>query len=173
MAPYNKESTASKNKQEQTLHDSDNGNIVFVSKEPSKSKIRSEDRSEQCTVALDQNSTHFGHESTQNEEILHGGGLYRRQQPRHRLLFRNIKVYATKKFVDKTQGITCLDILQLVDDPSYTLKQARNTLRNFKDERKLYTRRRTKPQEYYLSQEDADYAALKHRISTHIDPTQG
>jgi len=73
--------------------------------------------------------------------------------------------------VDKTQGITCLDILELVDDPSYTLKQARDTLRNFKDERKLYTRRRTKPQEYYLSQEDADYAALKHVRSTQNGPT--
>ena len=131
----------------------------------------SADRNQRSTIALEQNCTQFGRKSTQNDKILHGDGLYRRQQPRHRLLFRDIKAYATKKFVDKTQGITCLDILELVDDPSYTLKQARDTLRNFKDERKLYTRRRTKPQEYYLSQEDADYAALKHMRSTHIDPS--
>lgn len=84
--------------------------------------------------------------------------------------YSEISKLATKKFVDKTQGITYLDILKLADEPNYTSRQAKNVLRNFKDKGKLYTSRRTKPQEYYLSQDDADYVAQKYR-STHIDPT--
>ena len=44
-------------------------------------------------------------------------------------------------------------------------------LRNIKNDGKLYTRYRTRPQQYYLSQEDADYAAQKHKRSTHNDPS--
>ena len=152
------------------MHESDNGNIEFVLKKLGKSKRRSEDRNQQSVIALDQNCTHFGHASTQYEKILHGDGPYRLQQHRRRLLFRDIKVVATKKFVDKTQGITHFDILKLVDDPSYTPRQAKNVLRNLKNKGKLFTSRRRKPQEYYLSQEDADYAAQENR-SMHIDPS--
>ena len=153
------------------MYESDNGNIEFVHKKLRRSKRRSEDRNQQSIIALDQNSTHFGHASTQNEKILHGNGLYRRQQHRRRLLFRDIKVVATKKFVDKSQGITHFDILKLADDPSYTPRQAKNVLRNLKNKGKLYTSRRRKPQEYYLSQEDADYAAQENRRSMHNDPS--
>jgi Rieske Fe-S protein len=153
------------------MHESDNGNIEFVPKKLGKSKRRSKDGNQQSIIALDQNCTHFGHTSTQNEKILHADGLYRRQQHRRRLLFRDIKAVATKKFVDKTQGITHFDILKLMDDPSYTPRQAKNVLRNLKNKGKLYTSRRRKPQEYYLSQEDADYAAQENRRSMHNDPS--
>jgi hypothetical protein len=138
------------------LYESDNGNIEFVPKKLRKSKRRSEDRNQQCIIALDQNCTHFGHISTQNEKIPHSDGLYRRQQHRRRLLFRDVKAIATEKFIAKSQGITYLDIIKLADDPNYTPKQAQHVLRNFKKDGKLYASYRTKPQQYFLSREDAE-----------------
>jgi hypothetical protein len=123
------------------------------------------------TTAREQNCTHFGHASTQNDEIVYGDGEHQNKQHRRRIQFKDIKAIATKKFVDKTQGITYRDILKLIDDPSYTRKQAQDVLRNLKNKGKLYTSRRTKPQKYYLSQEDAYYAAKENRKSTHIDPS--
>jgi hypothetical protein len=128
-------------------------------------------RNQQCIIALHQNCTHFGHTSTQNEKILDGDGLYRRQQHRRRLLFKDVKATATEKFITKSQGITYLDIIKLVDDANYTPKQAQYVLRNFKKDGKLHVSYRTKPQQYFLSREDAEYAAQKHKRSTHIDPT--
>ena len=128
-------------------------------------------RNQQCIIALDQNCTHFGHTSTQNEKIPHSDGLYRRQQHRRRLLFRDVKAIATEKFITKSQGITYLDIIKLADDVNYTPKQAQHVLRNFKKDGKLYVSYRTKPQQYFLSREDAEYAAQKRKRSTHIDPT--
>lgn len=171
MTFYHKKTLSSKNRERQTLCKSDSDNMGFMSKKHRSSNTGSTDRNQKCAVALEQKSTHFGHTSTHNDKIVYGDGEYQNKQRRRRLLFRDIKVVATKKFVDKTQGITYLDILKLVDDPSYTRKQAQDALRNFKNKGKLYTGHRTNPEHYYTSQEDADYAALKHRRSTHIDPS--
>jgi hypothetical protein len=127
-------------------------------------------RNQDSSTAIEHHSTQSAAECTHNHKMVYGHGERQSQQHGHRLLFRDIKAVATKKFVDNTRGITHFDILKLVDDPSYTPRQAKNVLRNFKNKGKLYTSRRTKPQEYYLSQDDADYVAQKYR-STHIDPT--
>jgi len=128
-------------------------------------------RSQDSSSAIEHHSTQSATECTHNHKIIHGHGERQIQQHGHRLLFGDIKAVATKKFVDKTQGITYLDIIKLVDDPAYTSRQAKNVLRNLKIKNKLHTCYRTKPQQYYLSQEDADYAALRYRKSTQNDPS--
>jgi hypothetical protein len=64
-----------------------------------------------------------------------------------------------------------MDILKLVDDLRYTPKQASQLLWNHKRKGNLFTSSRTCPQKYYLSIEDAEYAAQKEGKSTVVDPT--
>jgi hypothetical protein len=171
MTLYDKEDTVPNNQKGQALYESDRDNRRLISKKPRSDKIGSIRINQEYAIALEQKCTHFEHTSTQNDRIVYGDGEYQKKQRRRRVLFRDVKAIATKKFVDKIQGITYLDVIKLADDPSYTLKRARNVLRNFKRDGKLYTNLRTKKlQEYFLSQEEADYAALKRR-STHIDPS--
>jgi hypothetical protein len=173
MTLYDKEDTVPNNQKGQALYESDRDNRRLISKKPRSDKIGSIRINQEYAIALEQKCTHFEHTSTQNDRIVYGDGEYQKKQRRRRVLFRDVKAIATKKFVDKIQGITYLDVIKLADDPSYTLKRARNVLRNFKRDGKLYTNLRTKKlQEYFLSQEEADYAALKRR-STHIDPSRG
>ena len=172
MTHYDKEDTVPNNQKGQALYESDSDNRNVVSKKPRSGKIGSIRTNQEYATALEQNCTHFEHTGTHNDRIVYGDGEYQNKQLRRCVLLRGVKAIATKKFVDKTQGITYLDILKLVDDPTYTSRQAKNALRNFKNKGKLYTSRRTKPQEYFLSQEDADYAAQKYR-SMHIDPSRG
>jgi len=153
------------------LNRSDSDYITTVAKNSKSSSIDSAGRNQSPTIALEQNCTQFGRESTQNDKIVYGDGEYQHQQHQHRLLFRDIKAAATKKLLDKNQGITYLDVIKLADDPRYTPKQAQDVLRNLKIKGKLHTCYRTKPQQYYLSQEDADYAAQKYMRSTHNDPS--
>jgi hypothetical protein len=119
---------------------------------------------------LDSKCTHFEKQSTHLEEKAH----VHKQQQRHRYLkWKDVEAAAANKYKDYGEGITYQDILKRFPELGKSDGQAQDVLRNYKNKGKLYTSHRTKPQQYFLSNEQAELAAFNYRKSTHSDPIGG
>src|SRR5919108_6132097 len=117
---------------------------------------------------IEQETTQLDPQTTQLTESIHIG---QQQSLYSRLPFKDIRAAAIKKSAEKHTGITFLDVLELVDDPRYTPRQASQLLRNHKRNGNLFTCNRTCPQKYYLTVADAEYAAQKDSRTTQLHPT--
>jgi hypothetical protein len=119
---------------------------------------------EATNYVLKQDTTHTDTKSTHTDKFT----LVQQQQSQQHIPFKDIKAAAVQKMANKHEGVTYLDILKLIDNPSYTPKQAKDVLRNHKINGNLFTCNRTIPQQYYLSKADAEYSATR---TTHFEPT--
>ncbi len=118
----------------------------------------------------DSECTHFEQKSTYIEEK----SYIHQQQQRHRYLkWIDVEAAAANKYRNYGEGITYHDILKRFPELIKTDEQAQNVLRNYKNKGKLYTCHRTKPQQYFLSNEQAELSAFNYRKSTHSDPIEG
>lgn len=118
---------------------------------------------------LDSKCTHFEQKSTHFEEKAHV-----HQQQLHRYLkWIDVEAAAANKYRNYGNGISYQDILKRFPELVKTERQAQDVLRNYKNKGKLYTCHRTKPQQYFLSNEQAELAAFHYRKSTHSDPIEG
>jgi len=123
------------------------------------------------TNFLDSNCTHFEQKNTQFEESSQEYQEKKKQQQRrHYLKWTDIEAAAANKYRNYGEGITYEDILKLFPGIVKSSGQAQDLLRNHKSEGKLYTCHRTKPQQYFLSREQAELASFNHRKSTYSDP---
>lgn len=119
---------------------------------------------------LDSKCTHFEKQSTHLEEKAH----VHKQQQRHRYLkWTDVEAAAANKYKDYGEGITYQDILKRFPELGKTDGQAQDVLRNYKNKGKLYTSHRTKPQQYFLSNEQAELAALNYKKSTYSNLIEG
>ena len=120
------------------------------------------------------NFTHFGQKITQFEEKAQEYQQKKQQQQRRRYLkWTDVEAAAASKYRNDGEGITYKDILKHFPGLVKSSGQAQDILRNHKNKGKLYTCHRTKPQQYFLSREQAELAALSYKKSTHSDPIEG
>ena len=119
---------------------------------------------------LNSKCTHFEQKGTHFEEKAH---VHKQQQRRRYLKWIDAEAAAANKYRDYGEGITYQDILKQFPGLVKTDGQAQDILRNYKNKGKLYTCHRTKPQQYFLSNEQAELAAFNYRKSTHSDPIGG
>jgi hypothetical protein len=124
---------------------------------------------------LDSNCTHFEQNNTQFEEKAQEYQQKKKQQQqrRHYLKWTDVEAAADSKYRNYGEGITYKDILKRFPGLVQTSGQAQDILRNHKNKAKLHTCHRTKPQQYFLSREQAELAAFNHRKSTYSDPIEG
>jgi hypothetical protein len=122
---------------------------------------------------LDSKCTHFEKQSTHLEE---NEPVYRHQQQQQRrqryLKWIDVEAATAKKYRDNGEGITYQDILNCFPALVRTNGQAQDILRNNKNKGKLYTGHRTKPQQYFLSNEQAQLATLNYKKCTRSDPIE-
>jgi hypothetical protein len=119
----------------------------------------------------DLNCTHFEQKSTHSEETPQE--YQQNKRLRHYLKWTDVEAAAANKYRNYGEGITYEDIPKQFPGLVKTNGQAQNILRNHKNKAKLYTCHRTKPQQYFLSSEQAKLAALNYRKSTHSDLIEG
>ncbi len=86
---------------------------------------------------------------------------------------QTLKPAADSKYRNYGEGITYKDILKRFPGLVKTIGQAQDILRNHKNKAKLYTCHRTKPQQYFLSREQAELAALSYKKNTHSNLIEG
>ncbi|MFL6487455.1 MAG: hypothetical protein ACJ71D_12205, partial [Nitrososphaera sp.] len=115
---------------------------------------------------LDPNCTHFEQKNTQFEEKAQEYRKKKKQQ-RHYLKRTDVEAAVANKYRNYGEGITYEDLLKIFPEIIKTKEQAQDLLRNHKSDGKLYTFHRTKPQQYFLSSEQAELAALSYMKSTH------
>jgi hypothetical protein len=118
----------------------------------------------------DSECTYLEQKSTQIEEK---ACVYQQQQRHRYLKWIDVEAAASNKYTKYGEGITYEDILKGFPGLVKTNEQAQNVLRNYKNKGKLYTCHRTKPQQYFLSKEQAELAAFNYRKSTHSHPIGG
>lgn len=82
--------------------------------------------------------------------------------------WKDVHTRAAAKFSRDEEGITYVELCRGRNKLVQTPKQAQNVLRYWKKKRLLFTYGRTKPQQYFLSEDVAEYSFLK---STHFDTT--
>jgi hypothetical protein len=118
------------------------------------------------------NCTHFEQKSTHSEEKSQEYQQKKKQQ-RHYLKWTDVEAAVANKYRNYGEGITYEDVLKVFPGVIKTKGQAQDLLRNHKSEGKLYTCHRTKPQQYFLSSEQAKLAALNYKKSTHSNLIEG
>jgi hypothetical protein len=116
---------------------------------------------------LASNCTHFEQKKTHFEEKAQEDRKKKKQQRRHYLKWIDVEAAADSKYKNYGEGITYKDILKRFPGLVKTIGQSQDILRNHKNKAKLYTCHRTKPQQYFLSREQAELAALSYKKSTH------
>jgi hypothetical protein len=127
-------------------------------------------------IAQEKSSTHVHFESTHIEPVTH---VEERQQqlqlpPRrhHRVTAEDIQALAGSKFQCTGKGLTFKDLLKSQYKRAYTKEQAQDILHYHKKRGNLYTNScRTKPQQYFCNEVDAEQAALYNSTITHIEPS--
>jgi DNA repair protein RadA len=117
----------------------------------------------------DSNCTHFEQKSTQSEEKAQEYQEKKRERRRY-LKWTHVEGAAANKYRNYGEGITYEDVIKMFPGVIKTKGQAQDLLRNHKSDGKLYTYHRTKPQQYFLSNEQAKLAALNYMKSTHSYP---
>jgi hypothetical protein len=120
----------------------------------------------------DSNCTHFEQKSTQYEEK-EQEYQEKKQQRRRYLKWTYVEGAAANKYRNYGEGITYEDVLKIFPGVIKTKGQAQDLLRNHKSDGKLYTCHRTKPQQYFLSSDQAELAALNYKKSTHSNLIEG
>jgi hypothetical protein len=98
-------------------------------------------------------------------------GIMENVPPCHRVSAADIKSIANDIFEKYGRGITYLDLIKGKYKRFDSKKQAQKTLRNHKDRQTLHPScHRTNPQEYFVSKEDAEQAAINNKMR-HSHPT--
>jgi hypothetical protein len=140
---------------------SDSYHTAYRSKDPDDIYVN-----QQLFNFLDPNCTHFEQKNTQFEEKAQEYRKKKKQQ-RHYLKWTDVEAAAANKYRNYGEGITYEDLLKIFPEIIKTKEQAQDLLRNHKSDGKLYTSHRTKPQQYFLSSEQAELAASSYMKSTH------
>jgi RecA/RadA recombinase len=105
-----------------------------------------------------------GERITHSQDVLSGNRQY--------ISAENIRLLAQIKFKQSGEGLTYEDLVS--DGPFKCVEseqRAQDTLHYHHKKGHLFTFRRTNPQQYFASEDDAEMAAIPREKNTHSDPT--